>query len=131
MAFKKNRNMKVHGTSGYRYKATPTIMLKGEWLKELGFEIGDYVSVCCENGKLVITQDAEMAAMKEAAKGAGYDPYEKKLLGITAMTALMGKKKFEEVLGSYITKPQGKPALVPESDKRPAINTAYEDFSEN
>ena len=66
MAFKKNRNMKVHGTSGYRYKATPTIMLKGEWLKELGFEIGDYVSVCCENGKLVITQDAEMAAMKEA-----------------------------------------------------------------
>ena len=61
MAFKKNRNMKVHGTSGYRYKATPTIMLK-----ELGFEIGDYVSVCCENGKLVITPDAEMAAMKEA-----------------------------------------------------------------
>ena len=38
MAFKKNRNMKVHGTSGYRYKATPTIMLKGEWLKELGFD---------------------------------------------------------------------------------------------
>ena len=66
MAFKKNRNMKVHGTSGYRYKATPTIMLKGEWLKELGFEIGDYVSVSCENGKLVITQDVEMAAMKEA-----------------------------------------------------------------
>ena len=31
----------------------------------------------------------------------------------------------------YDTKPQGKPALVPESDKRPAINTAYEDFSEN
>ena len=66
MAFKKNRNMKVYGTSGYRYKATPTIMLKGEWLKELGFEIGDYVSVSCENGKLVITQDVEMAAMKEA-----------------------------------------------------------------
>ena len=41
-------------------------MLKGEWLKELGFEIGDYVSVSCENGKLVITQDVEMAAMKEA-----------------------------------------------------------------
>lgn len=74
---------------------------------------------------------SDEAAVAEAAKGAGFDPYEKKLLGITAMTALMGKKKFEEVLGSYITKPQGKPALVPESDKRPAINTAYEDFSEN
>lgn len=61
MAFKKNRNMKVHGTSGYRYKATPTIMLK-----ELGFDIGGYVSVSCENGRLIITPDAEMAALKEA-----------------------------------------------------------------
>ena len=66
MAFKKNRNMKVHGTSGYRYKATPKIMLKGEWLKELGFDIGGYVSVSCENGRRVITPDAEMAALKEA-----------------------------------------------------------------
>ena len=47
------------------------------------------------------------------------------------VTALMGKKKFEEVLGPFIVKPQGKPALVPDSDKRPALNTAYEDFSEN
>ena len=74
---------------------------------------------------------SDEAAAASAAEKAGYDPYEKKLLGITAMTALMGRKKFEEVLGSYITKPRGKPALVPESDKRPAINTAYEDFSEN
>ncbi len=74
------------------------------------------------------SDEAEVAS---AAENAGYDPYEKKLIGITAMTALMGKKKFEEVLGSYITKPQGKPALVPEADKRLAINTAYEDFSEN
>lgn len=74
------------------------------------------------------TDEAVVAA---AVTEAGYDPYEKKLLGITAMTALLGKKKFEEVVGSYIVKPQGKPALVPESDKRPAMNTAYEDFSEN
>ncbi len=61
---------------------------------------------------------------------AGFDPYEKKLLGITAMTSLLGKKKFNELLTGYITKPQGKPALVPESDKRPAMNTAKDDFSE-
>jgi hypothetical protein len=61
---------------------------------------------------------------------AGYDPYEKKLLGITAMTTLLGKKKFEELLGALIYKPPGKPALVPESDKRPAINTAQDDFNE-
>lgn len=69
-------------------------------------------------------------AVADAVTNAGYDPYEKKVLGITAMTQLMGKKKFEEILGSLITKPQGKPVLVPESDKRPAINTAYDDFKE-
>ena len=42
-----------------------------------------------------------------AAKDAGFDPYEKKLLGITAMTALMGKKKFEEVLGKIYYKASG------------------------
>ena len=66
MAFKKNRSMKVYGQSGYRYKETPEIMLKGLWLPELGFEIGDYISVSCENGKLIITPDAERAALAEA-----------------------------------------------------------------
>lgn len=61
---------------------------------------------------------------------AGYDPYEKKLLGITAMSTLLGKKKFEEMLGSLIYKPPGKPALVPETDSRPAMNTAAEDFND-
>lgn len=60
----------------------------------------------------------------------GYDPYEKKLLGITAMTSLLGKKKFEELLGGLIAKPPGKPTLVPDTDKRPALNTAKEDFKE-
>lgn len=62
---------------------------------------------------------------------AGYDPYEKKLLGITAMTSLLGKQKFNELLGDYITKPQGKPTLVPDTDKRPALNTAKDDFKDN
>jgi hypothetical protein len=45
------------------------------------------------------------------------------------MTSLLGKKKFEELLGGMITKPPGKPTLVPKSDKRPAIkNSAQEDF---
>lgn len=63
----KNRSIKVVSQSGYNYKATPTITLKGQWLKELGFDIGDYVSISCENGKLVITPDVERAAMAEAA----------------------------------------------------------------
>lgn len=73
------------------------------------------------------TDDAAVAATVE---NAGYDPYERKVLGITAMTSLLGKKKFEELLGGMITKPPGKPTLVPDSDKRPALNTANDDFKE-
>ena len=69
------------------------------------------------------------AAAASKVKGAGYNPYEKKLLGITAMSTMLGKKKFEELLGELVYKPPGKPTLVPESDKRPAMNTAQDDFS--
>ena len=69
------------------------------------------------------------AAVASKVKDAGYDPYEKKLLGITAMSTLLGKKKFEELLGELVYKPPGKSTLVPESDKRPAMNTAIDDFS--
>ena len=64
---------------------------------------------------------------------AGYDPYEKKVLGITAMTKLLGKKKFEELLGGLVEKPQGKPTLVSELDTRPEMNlsaNAAQDFEE-
>ena len=66
MKNQKIRSMKVHEQSGYNYKATPTIILKGQWLKEMGFEIGDYISVSCEDGKLIITPDAEKATMAKA-----------------------------------------------------------------
>ncbi len=70
-------------------------------------------------------------AVAETVKQHGYDPYEQKLLGITAMTSLLGKKKFEELLGGLVSKPPGKPALVPESDKRPTPNTAIDDFNDD
>lgn len=70
------------------------------------------------------------AAVIDAVEKAGFDPYEKKLLGITAMQKLLGKSRFDELLTAYIEKPQGKPTLVPDSDKRPAMNTAKNDFME-
>lgn len=71
-----------------------------------------------------VNEEAVAAKVEEA----GFDPYEKKLLGITAMTKQLGKKKFDELLKGLIEKPQGKPVLVPESDKRPALYTAADDF---
>lgn len=58
--------------------------------------------------------------------------YERSLLGITAMEKAIGKKKFTEALDDLIVKPEGKPTLVPEGDKRPALNSvakAVADFS--
>lgn len=71
------------------------------------------------------------AAVAQAVSLAGYDPYEKKLLGITAMTKQLGKKKFDELLSGLIAKPQGKPVLAPNTDKRPEYNTAQSDFMED
>lgn len=48
--------------------------------------------------------------------------YERSLLGITAMEKALGKKQFAALLADLVDKPQGKPTLVPESDKRSAIN---------
>ncbi len=67
----------------------------------------------------------------KAVELAGFDPWDKKLKGITSMTALLGKERFEELLGSLTCKPQGKPTLVPKTDKRPEMkNTAKDDFKE-
>ena len=49
------RHLKVYETSGYKYKPTPMIMLKGEWLRSWGFDAGAEVDVVCEgDGRLVI-----------------------------------------------------------------------------
>ena len=71
-----------------------------------------------------VSDEAVAAKVEEA----GYSPYEKKLMGITALTKLLGKRRFDELLTDLIEKPQGKPVLVPETDKRLAMHTAAEDF---
>ena len=75
MAFKKFRNMKVCEQSGYNYKATPTITLIGPWLKDSGFDIGDSITVACEDEKLVITPREEVSFI---------DAFEKQQLSMVA-----------------------------------------------
>ena len=78
---KKTRNLKVIEQSGYRYQATPTVMLKGKWLSEFGFDIGTHVRVECEDGRLIIT--------KEEATEENVQP----MLYVAEGTAGYGKKK--------------------------------------
>ena len=72
-------------------------------------------------------------AVIEAANAAGYhDIYKQSLISITEMEKLMGKVEFSKVLGALVTKPQGKPTLVPDTDKRQAITVSNpkNEFSE-
>ncbi len=86
-------------------------------------------------GRSVRKYSRDEATIVAACEAAGYaEPllYERRLLGITAMEKLMGKKAFADILGSFVEKPQGKPTLVPESDKRPALTgiTSADDFAD-
>ena len=68
---------------------------------------------------------ADEDAVAEVAKQNGYtDIYRESLITLTEMQKLMGRKKFEEILGSLIIKPPGKPTLVPITDKRQAMNVS-------
>ncbi len=57
----------------------------------------------------------------EVLKKEGYDEallYERKPITLTELEKLVTKKKLEELIGSMIDKPRGKPTLAPESDSR-------------
>lgn len=77
--------------------------------------------------------DEGAVAEKLVAEGYEEDSiFKKSLLGITAMEKTLGKKRFTELLKDLIIKPAGRPTLVPESDKRPeiqSIDSAIADFS--
>ena len=80
-----------------------------------------------------IRRYADEEAVAKTAEENGYrDIYRRTLINLTDMERLMGKKKFNEILGAFVVKPPGKPTLVPIGDKRPAItvNDVKADFKE-
>ena len=71
-------------------------------------------------------------AVVDVAVQNGYtDLYKQTLITLTEFEKMMGKKKFNELLGEYVAKPPGKLALVPESDPREPVDltTPGEEFS--
>ena len=80
-----------------------------------------------------IRKYTDEAKVAQIAKANGFtDIYQQSLPHITKLEKVMGKKKFDELLGPYIYKTAGKLTLVPNSDKRSAVDTtnAQDEFTE-
>ena len=78
-------------------------------------------------------QVTDEEGLVKAFEQKGYDAslcYERKLLSVSRLEAITGKKLFAEISAPYVDKPQGKPTLVPESDKRDPITIAADDFND-
>ena len=93
-----------------------------------GKEIPGWKAVAGRANRAFTDQDAAIKAIIAA----GYDEallYERKPLTLSALETLIGKKDFAEKFGQFITKPLGKPTLVPMSDKREPYNAAAADFA--
>ena len=73
-------------------------------------------------GRTVRKYKDEESVAKVAEENGYKDIYRKSLITLTEMQKLMGKTKFEEILGAHIFKSSGKPTLAPISDKRQAID---------
>lgn len=68
---------------------------------------------------------------KAAAKlleQAGFHPYEQKLISVAQAEKLMGKKHFGD-FSPFYEKPEGKPVLAPEDDKRPSLDLGFENLT--
>ena len=62
----KERKLKVTYAPGAKYKEQiPRIVFQGKWLKELGFEVGEYVIIIPSNENIVISKYAERKISKD------------------------------------------------------------------
>ncbi|EAE9799430.1 TPA: DUF2800 domain-containing protein [Listeria monocytogenes] len=78
--------------------------------------------------------DAEMVQAMLDLEGYSEELLSKKLISLTDMEKLIGKKQVSAILGDLIEKPAGKPTLVVETDKRQAIkfkSDAADDFADD
>ena len=58
------------------------------------------------------------------------NPYDTRLRSITDIEKELGKARFRSLLEPYVSKPRGKPTLVPRSDRREEMSPAKADFED-
>lgn len=95
-----------------------------------GVQLAGWKIVEGRSVRKITDQDGAALALNKAGYKTTeiYKPQE--LRTITDLEKLTGKKQFAAICGDYIEKPQGKPTLAPESDKRPAIDPLADDFKD-
>lgn len=144
-----DENMK---TLAYEFKDPPlltneeigSILFIANQLKAWAKDVEDYAFGQALTGnkipqwKLVEGKSNRAITDKEAATAKlladGYEESKilkpQELLSITDLeNKVLGKKKFKELLGELVLKPPGKPVLVPETDRRPELNSLENDFA--
>lgn len=91
-----------------------------------GLKLPGYKLVEGRSTRIIYDQKSVIDKLKNAGFSEDLFIEKPKLLGITSLEKNIGKKLFNDLCGDYIVKPAGKPVLVPEEDKRPAIEeSAY------
>lgn len=89
-----------------------------------GTAFDGYKVVAGRSSRKIADTASAIAALQDAGVPEGDYLKPRELQGIGALTKALGKEKFEELLGPLVVKPQGKPTLVPDDDKRPALGSA-------
>lgn len=91
-----------------------------------GNDVPGYKVVEGRSNRVIRDKEAAAQVLKENGFEDIYKPQD--LLALGQLEKVVGKITFAELLSDYIDKPQGKPVLVPESDKRPVFNDTSNDF---
>lgn len=123
-------------------KEIAALLFKAEDLKTWAKELEEYALNEALNGqkydgwKIVagrsIRKITDPDGLAKVLQEKGYSAEQiykpQQLEGITVLEKIIGKKDFTALSKNYIEKPQGKPTLAPETDKRPELFSAENEF---
>ncbi|MFC3802835.1 DUF2800 domain-containing protein [Cohnella sp. GCM10012308] len=96
---------------------------------KIGKRIPSWKLVEGRSNRAITDKMAARVALEGAELSADKYLKPQEMLGIGDLEKAIGKKELAALIGDLIVKPSGKPVLVPETDKRPELNSLDEDFA--